>query len=269
MQDAPFTLRGLRHSLAGQGVALVCLVLLFAFIGPFGTFDSLGLGGRIGYWAVAMGGIWLICGGLIPLALVAAGGRSMRRRVLVTTATAPIAAAPGTGVVYSAEMLFRPGYTEPVDLPTVYLSVVVLILVIGLAVVTVMEARRRLAERHSAGPVRETSGEPDTALTPGARFFDRLPEKIGRDLVYLRTADHYVEAFTTSGSTLVLMRFVDAVAELDGTDGLRVHRSFWIASRHVAGSARRHGRTVLRLTGGHEVPVSRTYMASVRAAGLV
>ena len=269
MQDAPFTLRELRRSLAGQGMALVCLVLLFAFIGPFGTFDSLGLGGRIGYWAVAMGGIWLICGGLIPLALAAAGGRSMRRRVLVTAATAPLAAAPGTGVVYSAETLFRPGYTEPVDLPTVYLSVAVLILVIGLAVVTVMEARRSLAGRHSAGPVRETAGEPGTAPAPGARFLDRLPEKLGRDLVYLKTADHYVEAVTTSGSTLVLMRFVDAVAELDGADGLRVHRSYWVASRHVAGSARRHGRTVLRLTGDHEVPVSRTYMAAVRAVGLV
>ena len=71
------------------------------------------------------------------------------------------------------------------------------------------------------------------------------------------------------GSTLVLMRFVDAVGELDGAGGLRVHRSYWVASNHVEGTARRNGRTTLRLTGGHEVPVSRTYMAAVRAAGLL
>ena len=73
---------------------------------------------------------------MIPLALAAAGGHSVRQ------------ARAGDGGNGSArrrarhrrrlqppKTLFRPGYTEPVDLPTVYLSVAVLILVIGLAVV--------------------------------------------------------------------------------------------------------------------------------------
>ena len=271
MQDSPFTLREMRRSLVGQAVALVALVALFAFIGPFGTYDSLGVSGRIGYWAVAMGGNWLVCGSIMMLALVTAGGHSVRRRVLVAAATAPVAAAPGTGVVFAAEALFRPGYAEPVGVPMIYLSVAVLMLVIGLAVVAVMEVRRGLVERSVAITASEEAGEPGASAgsAPGARFLDRLPEKLGRDLVYLKTADHYVEAFTTAGSTLVLMRFVDAVAELDGAGGLRVHRSYWVARRHVEGAARQEGRTTLRLTGGHEVPVSRTYMAAVRAAGLV
>ena len=269
MQDSPFTLREMRRSLAGQGVALVALVALFAFIGPFGTYDSLGVSGRIGYWAVAMGGNWLVCGSIMMLTLVTAGGHSMRRRVLVTAAAAPVAAAPGTGVVFAAEALFRPGYAEPVGVPMIYLSVAVLMLVIGLAVVVVMEARRGLVERRVAGPALEEASESGAGPVPGARFLDRLPEKLGRDLIYLKTADHYVEAFTTAGSTLVLMRFADAVAELDGAGGLRVHRSYWVARRHVTGAARQDGRTTLRLTGGHEVLVSRTYMAAVRAAGLV
>ena len=271
MQKSPFTLRELRRSTAGQAAALVGLVLLFAFIGPFGTYDSLGLPGRIGYWVVAMGGNWLVCGGIMMAALVTVGGGSMRRRALVTAAAAPVAAAPGTGVVFAAEALFRPGYTEPIGVPTIYLSVAVLMLVIGLSVVTVLEVRRRLAEgggaTPSANPAEASVAGPGPA--PGARFLDRLPEKLGRDLVYLKTADHYVEAVTTAGSTLVLIRFVDAIAELDGAGGLRVHRSYWVARHHVAGATRNHGRTTLRLTGGHEVPVSRTYMAAVRAAGLV
>ena len=152
MQDSPFTLREMRRSLVGQAVALVALVALFAFIGPFGTYDSLGVSGRIGYWAVAMGGNWLICGSIMMLALVTAGGHSMRRRVLVTAAAAPVAAAPGTGVVFAAEALFRPGYSEAIGVPMLYLSVAVLMLVIGLAVVAVMEVRRGLAERSVAGP---------------------------------------------------------------------------------------------------------------------
>ena len=261
----------MRRSLAGQAVALVALVAIFAFIGPFGTYDSLGVSGRIGYWAVAMGGNWLVCGSIMMLVLITAGGHSMRRRVLVTAAAAPVAAAPGTGVVFAAEALFRPGYAEPIGVPTIYFSVAVLMLVIGLAVVAVMEARRGLAERSVAASAPEESGDSGarSGPVPGARFLDRLPEKLGRDLVYLKTADHYVEAFTTAGSTLVLMRFADAVAELDGAGGLRVHRSYWVARRHVEDALRQHGRTTLRLTGGHEVPVSRTYMAAVRAAGLV
>ena len=271
MQESPFTLREMRRSAAGQAAALVGLVLLFAFIGPFGTYDSFGLPGRIGYWAVAMGGNWLVCGGIMMAALVTVGGGSIRRRVLVTAVAAPVAAAPGTGVVFAAEVLFRPGYAADISVPTIYLSVAVLMLVIGLAVVTVLEVRRQLAEGSAAGaatdPVEASVSGPGPV--PGARFLDRLPEKLGRDLVYLKTADHYVEAVTTAGSTLVLMRFVDAVAELDGAGGLRVHRSYWVAYRHVEGVARSHGRTTLRLTGGHEAPVSRTYMAAVRAAGLV
>ena len=267
MQDSPFTLRELRRSLAGQAGALVALVALFAFIGPFGTYDSLGVPGRIGYWAVAMGGNWLVCGSIMMLALVTAGGHSMRTRVLVTAAAAPVAAAPGTGVVFAAEALFRPGYSEAIGVPMIYLSVAVLMLVIGLAVVAALEVRRRLAEGGVPSPLADSAEASGTR--PGTRFLDRLPEKLGRDLVYLKTADHYVEAVTTAGSTLVLMRFVDAVAELDGAGGLRVHRSYWVARRHVAGAGRRDGRTTLRLTGDHEVPVSRTYMAAVRAAGLV
>ena len=268
MQESSFTLRELRRSLAGQGAALVGLVLLFAFIGPFGTYDSLGLAGRLGYWAVAMGGNWLVCGGIMMAALVAVGGESMRRRGLVAACAAPLAALPGTGLVYGAEALFRPGYAAGISVPVIYLSVAVLMLVIGLAVVAVLEVQRRLATG-SAAAVADAAEASTAGPAPGARFLDRLPEKLGRDLVCLKTADHYVEAVTTAGSTLVLMRFADAVAELDGAGGLRVHRSYWVARRHVEGAARRDGRTTLRLTGGHEVPVSRTYMAAVRAAGLV
>ena len=271
VQDSPFTLRELRRSLAGQALALVCLVALFAFIGPFGTYDSLRLLGRIGYWALAMGANWLVCGGIMMVAIVTAGGASMRRRMLVTAAAAPVAAAPGTGVVLAAEALFRPGYADGISLPTIYLSVAVLMLAIGLAVVAVLEVRRRLADGSAAAPAESEDEDRGTrpGPAPGARFLDRLPERLGRDLIYLRTADHYVEAFTTAGSTLVLIRFVDAIAELEGAGGLRVHRSYWVANRHVTGSARRHGRTTLRLSGGHEVPVSRTYIAAARAAGLV
>ena len=109
---------------------------------------------------------------------------------------------------------------------------------------------------------------PHHAATPATKprsVFDRLPRRLGTDLIYLTVDDHYVKAHTPAGSAIVLMRFADAVAELSG-HGLQVHRSYWVASRYLERLAQKDGRTALRLTTGHEVPVSRTYLTAVRCA---
>ncbi len=103
-----------------------------------------------------------------------------------------------------------------------------------------------------------------TATQQPARFLDRLPEKLGRDVIYLNVSGHYVNAVTTEGSGVILMRFADAVTEL-GDAGIQVHRSYWVGYRHITGIFRRDERTMVRVTGGHELPVSRTYLAAVRA----
>ena len=251
------------RSLAAQGIALASVVVLFSFIGPFGTYDSMGTLARAGYWALAMGVNWLLCAAAIALALRLAGSVSRRRLSVAIGAAALAAAVPGTGVVFAAEALFRPGYAALGAVPTIYLAVAVLMLLIGHLAVAVRAGFREAAARTDDSPAPAAP-----AADPPPRFLDRLPPELGRDLVYLKMADHYVEAFTTAGSTLILMRFADAIAELDGLDGLRVHRSYWVARRHVAGTARRAGRTTLRLTGDHLVPVSRGRLAEVRAAGL-
>ena len=104
----------------------------------------------------------------------------------------------------------------------------------------------------------------EPAAARQARFLDRLPDTGSRDVVYLHVNGHYINVVTTTGSHMILMRFADAVAEL-GDMGLQVHRSYWVALRHVTGAQRRDERTVLHLTGDHEVPVSRTHLAAVRA----
>lgn len=276
MPDSPSAHRELpgAGALAGQAAALAGLVTLFAFIGPFGTYDSMGPLERLGYWTVALGANWLVCGGVMTTALRLVRDGPPRTRIATVAGTALVAALPGTGVVFTAEALFRPGYSDESSLPIIYVSVAVLMLAIGSAVAAVLAWRRRDSGRAEAaanggGDADAGAGAGGRAADRPPRFLDRLPPELGRDLVHLQMADHYVEAFTTAGSTLVLMRFADAIAELDGADGLRVHRSHWVARGHVVGAARRNGRQVLCLTGGREAPVSRGYLADVRAAGLV
>ena len=130
------------------------------------------------------------------------------------------------------------------------------------------DARRYSVMQGDAhGAVGDASGT--AAVSPGAgpqaRFLERLAPEAGRDVIYLKVSGHYITVVTTAGSGSLLMRFADAVAELEGA-GMQVHRSFWVAHRHVTAVEQREGRTVVCLTGGRMVPVSRTFVAAVRAA---
>ena len=124
-------------------------------------------------------------------------------------------------------------------------------------------------DRHDANEPDGTEGDLRTAGSPvtteqPVRFLDRLPGNLGRDVIYLNVSGHYVNAVTAEGSGVILMRFADAVAEL-GDLGMQMHRSYWVAHRHITGIFRRDERTMVRVTGGHELPVSRTYLTAVRA----
>ena len=110
---------------------------------------------------------------------------------------------------------------------------------------------------------RSANREPLTASQ--ARFHDLLSRAVSRDIIYLRADDHYVHVHTSDGSCLVRRRFASAVTDL-GALGVQVHRSYWVAHRHMRSTVRRDGRTMLRVTGRQEVPISRPYLAAVRAA---
>ena len=115
----------------------------------------------------------------------------------------------------------------------------------------------------TAQPAAGTTGATG-ATAPGGNLLKLLPGRLGTDLVFVKSEDHYLEVHTTAGSSLIKMRFSDAVADL-GDRGVQVHRSYWVAIRHVVRTARNGKRTMLRLTGDHEVPVSVTHLRTVRA----
>ena len=117
--------------------------------------------------------------------------------------------------------------------------------------------------RSADSPYPPITGGPATTAKP-SRLLSRLPDNLGHDVIYLNVSGHYVNAVTTVGAGVILMRFADAIAELDDM-GMQVHRSYWVAHRHITAIFRRDERTLVRVTGGHEIPVSRTYLAAVRA----
>ncbi len=97
-------------------------------------------------------------------------------------------------------------------------------------------------------------------------FAERLSPSFG-PLLALNSEDHYVRAFSPSGSELILIRLRDAIAELGDVDGMQVHRSWWVA-RDAAAKITRKGRTAaIILTNEQIVPVARENVVRLKAAG--
>lgn len=108
--------------------------------------------------------------------------------------------------------------------------------------------------------------QPDEGATPTPpKFLERLPLKLrGAEVWAVEAEDHYLRLHTSKGQDLILMRLADAVAELDGIEGMQVHRSWWVARDAIADARRGDGRAVLTLKDGATVPVSRTYAGELR-----
>jgi hypothetical protein len=255
-----FALRELRQRLGGWRVwAAVGLVGAVAGVaGPFGTGDMAPLP-RLAYWLAVAAGAWVIgvlCGGAV------AGGL---RRAGLGADPAFLAAALASGLPIALWVVLLDAATfgwRGVGVGE-FLQLVAQCAAIALAV----GLGARLAEGEAPAQSAPAPAPPQTEGPP--RLLARLrPERRGR-LLHLRMNDHYVEVVTDRGRELVLMRMSDAIAETAPVEGLRVHRSHWIAREAVRRAARRDGGAVLELVTGETVPVSRGHLPAVRAAGLL
>lgn len=105
-------------------------------------------------------------------------------------------------------------------------------------------------------------------IEDGSAFLSRIPAKIADGSLYsVSSEDHYLRIQTGRGSDLILMRLADAISELNGYDGMQVHRSWWVARQGVDRVERDQARIFLILRDGTKVPVSRTFAPKIRAAG--
>ncbi|AYG94326.1 LytTR family transcriptional regulator [Brevundimonas naejangsanensis] len=129
------------------------------------------------------------------------------------------------------------------------------------------------APERTAAPVAPLSAHEGAAPLPagepaaGQRLLERLPPRLGREIIALGMEDHYVRVFTRRGDTLILMRMADAIHELGALEGAQVHRSWWVCKAAVAGVERRGRGGWIRLDTGLEVPVARRRLAELARRG--
>jgi hypothetical protein len=248
------------RKMAIEAATLMAVVVVLVMTGPFGTFLQLGLADRALYWTLAiLGGTAIWHAVWLSISLVPAVRRWTLWRQIVASSVASSALL--TFGIIALEATFRPGlYGRLPDYPELYAYVVAVTLVISAVVSRVV-----------AGPGPQQAPKPPVAPAPARRpvFHRRIPSRLGGELLALQTEDHYLRIHTRLGSDLVLCRLTDAIVELDGVDGLQVHRSWWVAREAIDAVQRDGPKTRLRLVNGVTVSVSRTYLPAVRAAGWI
>ena len=108
---------------------------------------------------------------------------------------------------------------------------------------------------------------PSAPVSRGERFLARLPAHLGSELLYLSMEDHYLRVVTREGNALILLRMRDALTELEDYPGFQVHRSHWVAEGAIEGVKRDGRRYLLTLRDGRDIPVSRSYIDTLRTRG--
>lgn len=226
-------------------------VAVLVLIGPFDTYTELDLWGRLAFWSVMISGV----GFFMHAGIVAA----MSHRLLASwpqfaqiVLGSAAAAIPGAALVIFVNQVFR-GSGQTSSFPYIWVQVTVIGIIIGLVEFLDWSRGKRTEE-----PAVADEAPPRTAL------HDRLTNSRDGELISLSMKDHYVEVTTTAGAELVLLRFSDALGELEGARGFQLHRSHWAAATHLHGISKRGNRVWATLSDGRELPVSKTYAEALR-----
>ncbi len=229
--------------------------LLLAVLGPFGNYLAEGKLLRAGYWVGAMwiGSLFYVACVKLSTALAPAGTRAAWLWLLLSV---PVASIPEAALTRAAAFRMWPSLARSGPGWTLWYGQV---LTIGLIMTTVAVLLQRAFSR------------PGPALPPALAGPDAAPAVAARlrgDILALQMEDHYVRVHSTTGSDLILMPLGRAI-ETVAVDGLRTHRSWWVA-RHAVMRVEGTSRSMsLRLSNGIVAPVARNSVASLRAAGWI
>jgi hypothetical protein len=265
MIDTP-SLFGTPREWALDLAIMTAVGVFFGLIGPFGSFYGGPVELRVAYWVANTWMGFIVLSTTVRLSVRA----SIRLDLPVWFALAmgvAIGAVPlSIGVAYFSAWVWPPNHGQVSPLFGQYGQVLAISEPFAFAYYFLAGRGwpgtvRRAQEARAAPPA--TAGD---AKSDG-RFLDRLPPRLGRDLLCLQMEDHYVRAHTAMGSDLVLTPMKDAIAELVGVEGMQVHRSWWVARAAVVQQLSDGRKLSLRLSNGLEAPVSRGSVARLRAAG--
>lgn len=232
---------------------LLVVVLVLGFAGPFGTFDMLAPLPRLAYWAATIG-LTYAAGFFTSVLADHLWTRGHDKPFVLRVAMMTLPTSLVATLIVAVINVTAFGVDDFEPMGTLALFGQCLIVAAGISAVGLLYERPEAA----AGP---TPPGPPPVL-------ERVPLPQRGRLLALIVEDHYVDIVTDRGKTLVLMRLADAMRETGDVAGLQIHRSHWVARDAVVRALRVDGKSLLELSNGMRLPVSRGFAAAVKEAGL-
>jgi DNA-binding LytR/AlgR family response regulator len=235
---------------------LLAIGVFLGVLGPYGTAQEPAPAKYV-FWLVS-----IIGGGLIGHAVETALRRWIAHEWQRVIATASAITLPVALLVFGA-MIVVLGHEHHL-VSAVFLHLLWQVFAISLAVMAVRALVWRQPER-----IVETRTIVAAPLPHAeAKLRSRLSAKRRTArLLAIEAQDHYVQVHTDAGAELIGLRFSDAVAELAGAHGFRVHRSWWVSAEAIRTARWRRGSGEVELENGLTVPVSRSAAPDLRRAG--
>jgi hypothetical protein len=236
-----------------QVLAALFVGLAFGVMAPFGTAGSPSVSGRYLYWLLAIALNWLQISLTLELVDRSSISRSWTPLRQSLTVSATVSLPASFEIIWLNHYFFGTIVGSISGLVEIYLYVLLVTVLITVPFNLILA--RRTANAAPPAPI------------PSPAFFDRIPPALGRELIGLEMEDHYLRIHTARGSDLILCRFSDALRELQGFDGLQVHRSWYVARSAIKETHKDGQRMTLTLCNGIDVPVSRTFQKALRSEG--
>ena len=232
--------------------SFVAMTVLATLVGPFGTYLSMSLPERAIYWGIMIGvsvilSFWVRC-----LTSRVVGGDPF---LIDMVTSGVIALMLGPMIWFYNHFLYN---LPRADLPSLGKHVLVVFAVCMIVVLIRVYLQSEPVDAEILAPPPEV---------PDVVFLRRLPDELGKDLVHVSADGHYLDVATHLGQERILMRFSDALAELDGYAGVRVHRSHWVALDAIVAVEQTGRRVFVILTDGHRVPVSQAHQPALTEHG--
>lgn len=241
----------------------VAVGLFFGLVGPYGSYFNGPPGPRVFHFVTSFV-VGTVLFGVLIRGAVAASQRfaaplwpTLAAAVLVSNALLSIF------VRWLATTLWPPvAYIKPLEwfIQCLVLSAPVVAYMIFLRALRAW--RKARSDELELRPVSPSSSAPDPAPFPVAPL-----QPMSGEVVCLRMEDHYVRIHTVTGSRLVAGPFERVIAGQGSREGMRVHRSWWVARDAVIGVVSDGRNLRLTLVGELSAPVSRASVARLREAG--
>lgn len=224
--------------------------VLLAILGPFGSYMNGGPLRLLAYWTGAM---------LLGLALYGSAyrlvgmgaARGSRRWWLVLGGATLLASVPEALATRTAAFRLWPELAKlHLSLPLWFAQTTTIGLVAMGWVGLVLRRPETMRDNMPAPPA-----PVEPAVTP-----------LGGDVLALQMEDHYVRVHRPAGTELVLMSLTRAIEAVQA-EGLRTHRSWWVAGHAVAAVEGNSRSMRLKLSNGIVAPVARSAVIHLKAAG--